>query len=183
MKALRTWLLVLTVVTLHPSLIAAAFMKFDGIDGEATSKDHRNWIDVESFSGLPAGDSAKSARAGAADLRTGKQESPGAGMSTGRRTHSPIVFTKRIDKASPKLAEALASGTRLKTVTLSHNGQRFEMEDVVITSIKPQANNMESISFNYTKIRMMREAKSERAKGDPDRPVVSGEVRNPAESK
>lgn len=104
-------------------------------------------------------------------------------MATGRRTHSPIVFTKRIDKSSPKLAEALASGTVLKTVTLSHNGVRYEMEDVMITSIKPQANNMESISFNYEKIRMAPESKSERTKGDPDRPVVTGRVHNPAELK
>ncbi|QXD23638.1 type VI secretion system tube protein Hcp [Opitutia bacterium ISCC 51] len=28
----------------------AAFLKFDGVDGESKDKDHKGWIDIESIS-------------------------------------------------------------------------------------------------------------------------------------
>ena len=31
-------------------LFGAAFIKFDGVDGEAQDRDHRDWSDLESFS-------------------------------------------------------------------------------------------------------------------------------------
>jgi type VI secretion system secreted protein Hcp len=43
---------------------------------------------------------------------------PQSGQATGRRTYEPIVFHKRIDKASPLLAKAVAAGEHLPKVTL-----------------------------------------------------------------
>jgi type VI secretion system secreted protein Hcp len=38
------------------------------------------------------------------------------GQASGRRVHKPITITKRIDKASPKLSQALTSGETLTEV-------------------------------------------------------------------
>ncbi len=40
-----------TVLSLAPvTSDAAGFIKFDGIDGESVDKDHKGWVDVQSFS-------------------------------------------------------------------------------------------------------------------------------------
>jgi len=41
---------------------------------------------------------------------------PQSGLATGRRVHHPVRIVKRIDKASPRLFQALCQGERFKTV-------------------------------------------------------------------
>ena len=73
----------------------AAYIKFDGIDGECLDKDHKGWSDLHSFSQMI--------------------HKPGGGGtgSTRRRGDvilEDIVCAKEVDKSSPKLAEAVCKG-------------------------------------------------------------------------
>jgi type VI secretion system secreted protein Hcp len=45
-------------------------------------------------------------------------KSPQTGLPTGKRVHNPFSMTAELDKATPKLYQALASGEQLKTVKL-----------------------------------------------------------------
>ncbi len=103
-------------------------IKFDGIDGEAVSVDHKEWVIVESMSwGIaPSPDPS------------------GGGAGAGKVSVHDISIIKRIDKASPKLFLACATGQHIATVTLSvtRNVLGVEREyyqiilsDVLITSI------------------------------------------------
>ena len=73
----------------------AAFIKFDGVDGEAQDKDHKAWSDILSFSqGV---------------------SKPGGGATGPTRRRGDVVLddiqvVKELDKASPKLAEAVCKG-------------------------------------------------------------------------
>lgn len=72
----------------------AGFMKFDGIDGESQDQGHKNWSDIEAFS----------------------QEihKPGHGSGEARQRADVVledmIVVKELDKASPKLAEAVCKG-------------------------------------------------------------------------
>ena len=71
---------------------AAGYIKFDGIDGEATDNNHKNWINLLAFDNdfIPLANSS----------------------STKGETNvlDEIVISKNLDKSSPKLAEAIAMG-------------------------------------------------------------------------
>ncbi len=70
------------------------YVKFEGLDGEAQDKDHKGWSDILSFS-------------------QGQSSAGGASGSTRRSgdvAFEDIVVVKELDKASPKLAEAVCQG-------------------------------------------------------------------------
>jgi len=75
---------------------AAMYVKFDGVDGESQDKDHQNWSDILAFS---QGQGSPSAAVGSTRLR-------------GDCTFEDVVILKQIDKASPKLAEAVCKEGR-----------------------------------------------------------------------
>jgi type VI secretion system secreted protein Hcp len=107
----------------------ALFIKFDGIDGECQDKDHKSWSDLLSFTwGLH--------KAGA-----------GATGQTRRRgvvTVEDVVVTKELDKASPKLAEAVCVGkifpkVEIHDTTTYGEGARatflkYELKNVMVSS-------------------------------------------------
>lgn len=72
----------------------AAFIKFDGVDGESLDKDHKGWCDLISFSHCI--------------------HQSGEGATAGRRAGSVIVdnyhCSKDMCKAGPKIAEKALSG-------------------------------------------------------------------------
>ncbi|MDX2451176.1 type VI secretion system tube protein Hcp [Desulfosarcina sp.] len=73
----------------------AAYIKFDGIDGETKDKDHKSWSDIESFSqgvSKPGGGAT------------------GATRRRGDTILDDIGITKELDKSSPKIAEAVCKG-------------------------------------------------------------------------
>ena len=78
-------------------------------------------------------------------------------MVTGRRQHSPITITKEIDKASPLLAQALATHKPLGQVAITFQGggsgagkvaQKIVLTDATILSIR-KAGNTEEITLGY----------------------------------
>ncbi len=73
----------------------AAYIKFEGIDGEAKDKDHKSWSDILSFSqgvSKPGGGAT------------------GATRRRGDTIVDDIVVAKELDKSSPKIAESVCKG-------------------------------------------------------------------------
>jgi type VI secretion system secreted protein Hcp len=72
----------------------AAYIKFEGVDGEAQDKDHKGWSDLASFSQ--------------------QIHKPGTGTGSTRRRGDVVLddigLVKELDKSSPKLAEAVCKG-------------------------------------------------------------------------
>lgn len=103
-------------------------IKFDGIEGESASKDHKGEIEVLSWSwGL----SNPGPRRG------------GGGGGAGKAAPQDFTFTHLYDMASPVLARMVATGRHVKQAWLSARksgeGQKdflkVTMSDVTITSV------------------------------------------------
>ena len=97
---------------------AAAYIKFDGVDGESTDANHDKWIDVLSIDW---------------GARSGGPPRSGSG---------DVSVTKYVDKASPKLQQSCATGGRYKEVVLSSPNKaspstpylRYKLRDVIPSS-------------------------------------------------
>lgn len=120
------------------------YIKFDGVEGESVTKDHKGEIEVLSWSwGL----SSPSPKVG----------SGGGGGRAGRATPEQFTFTHLYDKASPVLASLAAAGRHVKHAWFSARragaGQKdffkVTMSDVVITSVH-QGGDAEAINETVT---------------------------------
>lgn len=94
------------------------------------------------------------------------QSDRSSGLATGRRQHSPIVITKRIDKSTPLLMQALANNEVIELeIEFERRNQdegfietyyRVETTDGRITGIRKNAGllggDTETISFTYQTI-------------------------------
>jgi type VI secretion system secreted protein Hcp len=122
--------------TAEPLIHSCAYIKFDGIDGEAQDKDHKGWSVIVSFS-QPI-------------------HRPSSGTDVTRRRGEvvieDIVVVKEIDKASPKLAEAICTGKVFPKVEIHLTGPSegstcqgtfyiYELKNVMITSYKATGSN------------------------------------------
>jgi len=130
------------------------FLKIETIPGESTDDQHKDWIEILSYS------------FGVSQSASGSHSTAGA-RSSGRADFSDFVVTHLLDKASPKLAISCCKGEHIKTVTLSLNRaggskeqyMEYKLEDVIITSVSTSGQSggegtlpIETISFNYGKI-------------------------------
>ena len=114
------------------------FIKFDGVDGESLNKDHKDEIEVLSWSW---------------GLSSAVSHGTGGGGGGGRATPEQFTFTHLYDKASPVLASLAAAGRHVKQAWLSARkagaGQKdflkVTMSDVVITGVH-QSGDAEGIS-------------------------------------
>jgi type VI secretion system secreted protein Hcp len=83
----------------------------------------------------------------------------GSGLATGRRMHSTVTVTKKVDMASPKLAVAKSSGETLSEVVITFEGvsgdaktaQKIVLNNATIANIRWVAGN-EEITFDYETI-------------------------------
>jgi type VI secretion system secreted protein Hcp len=107
----------------------AAYIKFDGIDGEALDKDHKGWSDLLSFSqGI---------------------HQPGGGATGATRRRGDVILddincTKEIDKTSPKIAESVCKGKIFPkvevhlTASTTDEGRvtyyAYELKNVMVTN-------------------------------------------------
>ena len=145
------------------------FLKLDGIPGEATDVNHKDEIDVESWSwGLSQSGSTGS----------------GGGGGAGKASFQDFHFVSRISKASPKLFLACASGSHIKMATLSgvrgagkvkgNEFLTFKLRDVLVTSVQQgdseAAAPVDQFSLNFTKVEFSYIPQS--AKGTPEPPVT-----------
>jgi len=132
---------------------AALHIKFDGIDGESNDVIHKDWCDALSFShGFSK-----------------PQDASGAVWRRGDAIVDDLVFTKELDKASPKIAEGLLKGRVYPKVEIHLTGTfggarktylAYELKNVWITSyaISGSGNSdsvpMEEISLSFEEIKM-----------------------------
>ena len=127
-----------------------AYLKIDGIAGESIDRDHKDWIDLRSFSW------------GLSNASTG---TVGGGSGAGRAVFSPFSYTQGLDASVPSQFLAAASGRRIEDMTLDlvragENRQRFfqmVFEDVSISSLHISGQTSTelpavSASANYGKV-------------------------------
>jgi len=147
---------VLTLLFMADTAHAAAFAKYDGIDGEATDAKHDKWIDILS-------------------VDWGAHKPGGGATGQSRRRGGVIVedlrLTMEYDKASPKLQEAALTGKVIPKLeieqTANYGGSRatylkYELTNVRVTSFSISGgggeepplvvigNNFEEIKVTYT---------------------------------
>jgi type VI secretion system secreted protein Hcp len=129
------------IITLPAGVVCAGtFLKITGVEGESTDKDHGGWIDVLSYSG---------------SLTRSGSGVKGTSPSRGKVSMGDISVTKEIDKASPKLNDALSTGTHFPEIELemratTGSGQStiYTLKDVVIGSIAKSGKN-EIVTFRF----------------------------------
>jgi type VI secretion system Hcp family effector len=133
----------------------AAYIKFDGVDGEAQDKDHKAWSDLQSFS--------------QAITQPGRAAT-GATRRRGDVILEDIQCTKELDKSSPKLAQAVCNGKVFPKVeihlTASYTDAgrvtyyAYELKNVLITSYsisgagQSEAVPTEQFSLNFEEIKV-----------------------------
>jgi len=122
-----------------------AYLKIEGVDGEATDSKHAKWIEVQSFTHGGTGPAA----------------------ATGKPSFSGLCFTKFTDKASPALDQSCAQGKSFPSATLeliTSDAARVRfyqiiLSNVVVTSVSASgaANDAptkpsESVCLNFAQI-------------------------------
>ena len=144
--------------TPEPNARDVAFMHVDGgsigtVEGEATEKGHEKWITLSGYDGDATAPTATGA---------------GGGAGAGKVQLTAIVVTKPIDKSTPKLFQALVTGTRLPTVQIDFvrpdgvGGEEVfysvKLEQVIVTDV-PQSDAgtssgrpLEQVSLDFQKI-------------------------------
>jgi type VI secretion system secreted protein Hcp len=123
------------------------FAKLGDIKGESLDDKHKDEIEVLSWSwGL-----------------TNAITFAGSGAGQGKANFHDLSFTHKIDKASPALMRACATGVHLKEATITHRkagkGQQeflvIKMNDVIITALTDADSHDESaetVSLAFAKI-------------------------------
>src|SRR5262245_6648499 len=142
------------------------FLKLGDIKGESKDAKHAGEIDVLSWSwGL-----SQSGTAGS-----------GGGVGAGKVSFNDLNFTHTIDKGSPLLMKACATGQHVKDGTLvsrkAGKGQQefliIKMSDILVTSVQASGAGeqpMESVSMQFAKIDL--EYKPQKAGGEIGRAHV-----------
>ncbi len=124
------------------------FLKIDGIDGESQDAKHKNEIEIDTWSGAVTNEPSTDY---------------GGGSGTGVSYHEDFHFLKAVDKASPKLFQACASGEHIKKAVLTcrkagkDQQEYIEMTftDVLISSYENSNAgdfNQDRFSFNCGKV-------------------------------
>jgi type VI secretion system secreted protein Hcp len=137
------------------------FIKFDGVKGESADAKHKDEIDVESWSW--------------GETHPGSAAS-GGGAGGGKVSMHDFQFVMTLNRATPVLMKACATGQHIKTATLSARkagkGQQeyltFKFHDVLISSFQTGGSEdapvpTDSVSFNFAKLEV--EYKPEKADG------------------
>jgi len=132
----------------HITMSIDTHIKFDGIDGEATHKEHKGEIELLSWDWNVTNDS----------------NIAGGGSGKGKAVPGTFNFTHLYDKASPVLAKKCAQGVHFKEVTLtarkSGEGQKdflkAVLKEVFIVAVAPMADKggdiVESVKMSYASI-------------------------------
>ena len=124
------------------------FAKIGDIKGESVDSKHKDEIELLSWSW------------GVSRSVSGS----GSGAGTGKAHFSDLSFTHKIDKASPLLLKACATGQHLKEATITRRkagkGQQeflvIKMNDVLVTSVADSDDSggdlMESVTLAFAKV-------------------------------
>ena len=151
--------------------IADYFLKLDGVEGEAQDSKHKGEIDLESWSW--------------GETQTGTHVAGGGG-GAGKVAMQDFHFVMRVNKASPKLMLACATGQHIKEGILvcrkaGKEQQEFlkvKFTDLLVSSYQTggSANGdvvpLDQISLNFAKIEI--EYKEQKADGTLGGAVKAG---------
>ena len=125
------------------------FAKLGDIKGESTDDKHKDEVEVLSYSW---------------GVTNPVHIGSGGGAGTGKATFQDLSIVHRIDKASPKLLEACATGVHLKEATITFRkagkGQQdfliIKMNDVIVTGVVQSALSSdagsETVSLEFGKV-------------------------------
>jgi type VI secretion system secreted protein Hcp len=139
------------------------FAKIGDIKGESLDDKHKGEVEVLSWSWGVS--------------QTGSM-AHGSGGGTGKANFADLHITHYIDKASPVLMKACATGEHIKEATLTARkagkGQQeyliIKMNDIIITSVQPSGSGgevgVESVTLQCSKVDM--EYKPQKADGSLD---------------
>ena len=133
----------------------AAYIKFDGVEGECKDKDHKGWSDLASFAQAV--------------------HQPGGGATGATRRRGDVIMediscSKELDKSSPKIAEAVCKGKVFPTVEIDVTASytdagrvtyyRYELTNVLVTSYnisgagQSESVPAEDFSLNFEEIKV-----------------------------
>jgi type VI secretion system secreted protein Hcp len=139
------------------------FAKIGDIKGESLDSKHKDEIEILSWSWGVS--------------RSGSLSSGGGG-GAGKASFHDLSFTHKIDKASPLLLKACASGQHLKEATITRRkagkGQQeflvIKMNDVLVTSVADSDDSggaqLESVTLAFAKVDL--EYRPQKADGSLD---------------
>lgn len=139
--------------------MADSYLQLDGVQGESLDDKHKDWIELLGFGHemtQPVSNTTVSA----------------GGASTGRTQHGDFAVTKYVDKASPKLYEAVSNGkhfAKAKVQVCRAGGSQvpyleINLEQVMVSNVQLNHSNgqssngsaqqlpSETVHFNYGKI-------------------------------
>lgn len=146
------------------------FLKIDGIEGESQDSKHKNEIQIESFS-------FGETNSGTASL--------GGGFGAGKVVMNDFHFTMTVNKATPKLFQACASGEHIKSAVLvarkaGKDQQEFlkwTFNEVMVSSFQHGGSQgdvvpVDQISLNFAKVQV--EYKAQKPDGTLDGAIKAG---------
>ena len=148
-------------------MAADIFAKLGDIKGESLDDKHKDEIEIMSWSW------------GVSNTAGFKGVEGGAGA--GKANFHDLSFTHKIDKASPVLMQACATGVHLKEATITHRkagkGQQeflvVKMNDVIVTAVSDtdstNTDPLESVSLTFAKVAV--EYRPQKADGSLDASV------------
>jgi type VI secretion system secreted protein Hcp len=130
------------------------FAKLGDIKGESLDAKHKDEIEVLSFSWGVA--------------NTGAPGGGGGGGGAGKATFQDLSFVHRIDRASPLLMKACATGAHIKEATLTnrkagktqHEYLIVKMNDIIITGVAPSGvagqpdTGSEMVTLTFAKVNL-----------------------------
>jgi type VI secretion system secreted protein Hcp len=126
------------------------FAKIGDIKGESLDSKHKDEIELLSWSWSVA--------------RSASGSAAGGGAGSGKASFGDLSFTHKIDKASPSLLKACATGQHLKEATITRRkagkGQQeflvIKMNDVLVTAVTDSddsgGSQMESVTLAFAKV-------------------------------
>ncbi|MHB0955508.1 MAG: Hcp family type VI secretion system effector [Pirellulaceae bacterium] len=146
------------------------YLKVDGIEGESTDDKHKNEIDVESWSW--------------GETNSGSH-GIGGGGGAGKVAMQDFHFVMRVNKATPKLFLACATGQHIKEAVLTcrkagtdqQEYMKVKFSDLLVSSYQTGGSAgdiipTDQVSLNFSKIEF--EYKPQDAKGEVGSPVKAG---------
>lgn len=147
------------------------FLKLDGIKGESKDDKHKDEIDLESWSWGETNSGSHAA---------------GGGGGAGKVVMQDFHFTMKINKATPELMLACATGKHIKEATLTcrkagteqQEFLKIKFSDMLVSSYQTGGSSggdvipTEQVSLNFSKIEY--EYKPQKPDGTLDGPVKAG---------
>jgi len=130
-------------------MAADIFAKLGDIKGESLDSKHKDEIEVLSYSW---------------GVTNAGSMGYGSGGGEGKSTFHDLSFVHKIDKASPILMQACATGVHLKECTITHRKAGKEqheylivkMNDVIVTGVthggNGDGNHQENVSLAFAKV-------------------------------